>query len=368
MRPRERLLALGTGLLLGGWLLDSIVIEPGLAWLAKVRSEAADAHREAAEAQVLIDRREKILAAWRGRHAAGLLDDGDAARFRIQQLLAAGARSSGFTIDNVGGGQLVPAAHDKFYDALRLTVAGQGTLAQATAFIAAIESAPMPMRIERCELAAGDGRKDRVDLAMTMSTRVVNAAGRAGRAVPEGTPPWAPEARDGACDKEILASRPFLADRRLPRAASPAGEGGAAGAVGAAEPHPSAPPGWALVGLAATPEVASAFLRNLGDGSERVLHPGDGLDGQVMVAIEIGGLRLKGPDGEHLVTVGSDLTGKPAGAVHAPVGSTGSATSAPATPAGASAGTAPGAASATVTDPDREAILQRLRQQRNRTP
>ena len=368
MRPRERLLALGTGLLLGGWLLDSVVVEPGLAWLAKVRSETADAHREAAEAQVLIDRKERILAEWRGRHAAGLLDDGDAARFRIQQLLAAGARSSGFTIDNVGGGQLVPAAHDKPYDALRLTVAGQGTLAQATAFIAAIEAAPIPMRIERCELAAGDGRKDRVDLAMTMSTRVVNAAGRAGRAVPAGTPPWSPEARDGALDKEILASRPFLVDRRPPRAAPPAGEGSGA-AASAAEARPSAPPGWALVGLAVTPEAASAFLRNLGDGSERVLHPGDELDGQRMVAIEAGGLRLKGPDGEHLVTVGSDLTGKPAGAGHAPVASAGAAT-APATAAGAPAGAAPVApgASATVTDPDREAILQRLRQQRNRTP
>ncbi len=368
MRPRERLLALGTGLLLGGWLLDSLAIEPALAWLAKVRTETADAHREAAEAKVLIDRKDRIAAEWRGRHAAGLLDDGDAARFRIQQLLAAGARSSGFTIDNVGGGQLVPAAHEKPYDALRLTVAGQGTLAQATAFIAAIEAAPMPMRIERCELAAGDGRKDRVDLAMTMSTRVVNAAGRAGRAVPEGTPPWTPEPRDGALDKEILASRPFLVDRRPARTAPPAAEGGASAAAAA---HPSAPPGWALVGLAVTSEVPSAFLRNLADGTERVLHPGDELDGQRMVAVEAGGLRLKSADGEHLVTVGSDLTGRPAGAARAPTAAVGTSTSAPATAAATPAGGAPavpGAAPTTVTDPDREAILQRLRQQRNRSP
>jgi hypothetical protein len=363
MQKRERMLALATGVLLGGWLLDGMVAQPALAWLAGVRKQTAELAREAGEARVLIDRQARILADWRARHAAGLLDDVDGARFRIQQALAGGARSSGFAIDNVGGGQLVPAAHDQVYDTLRITVAGQGTLAQVQAFLAGIEGAALPLRIERCELAGGDGRKDQIDVALTLSTRLAGAAARAGRALPEGTAAWKPEARDGRLDGEVLAGKPFLNERKAARREHVAS---------ASEAKPAPPAGWALVGIVVKSDAATAFLRSLGDGGERQLQAGDEIDGSRVEAIDSVGLHLGANGEQRLVTVGSDLSGRPAGAsgrrgaTTASLPATGAPAAAGATPAAPAA--APFAVPAVTPDADRDAILQRLRQQRNRSP
>lgn len=371
MQKRERLLALATGLLVGGWLLDGTLVQPGLAWLAGVNKQTAELTREAGESRVLIDRQARILADWRSRHAAGLLDDVDGARFRIQQALAGGARSSGFSIDNVGGGQLVPAAHGQTYDTLRLTVAGQGTLSQVQAFLAGIEMAALPLRIDRCELAGGDGRKDQIDVALTLSTRLASSAGRAGRAVPEGTAAWKPEARDGRLDSEVLAGKPFLNERKAARRERTTST--------SVDTKPTAPAGWALVGIVVKADEATAFLRSLGDGSERLLHVGDEIDGSEVAAIDSVGLHLSANGEQRVVTVGSDLTGKPASAptrrtttttasataptTTATTGSPAAATGTPATPAAT-----PFAVPTVTPDADRDAILQRLRQQRNRSP
>lgn len=375
MQKRERLLVLATGLLVGGWLLDSTLVQPGLAWLAGVNKQTAELTREAGEARVLIDRQARILADWRSRHAAGLLDDVDGARFRIQQALAGGARSSGFSIDNVGGGQLVPAAHGQVYDTLRLTVAGQGTLGQVQAFLAGIETAALPLRIDRCELAGGDGRKDQLDVALTLSTRLVGTAARAGRAVPDNTVPWKPDARDGRLDSEVLAGKPFLNERkaaRRDRATSTA-----------TDTKPTAPAGWALVGIVIKADAATAFLRSLGDGAERLLLVGDEIDGNQVTAIDSLGMHLSASGEQRVIAVGSDLTGKPASAptrrtttttasataptTTAATGSPASATGSPATPTATPAAT-PFAVPTVTPDADRDAILQRLRQQRNRSP
>ena len=118
MQKRERLLAGAVALLVGGWLVDSVVIQPTAAWFAAMDKSTQAATREAGEATVLIDRQARILADWRSRHAAGLVDDEDQARFRLQRTLQDSAKSSGFTITSVGGGQLVGATQEQVYDLL----------------------------------------------------------------------------------------------------------------------------------------------------------------------------------------------------------------------------------------------------------
>src|ERR1043165_3991253 len=101
MQKRERFLGGGVALLVGGWLLDGMVIQPALAWFAATDKETQVAAREADEAGVLIDRQPRILADWRARHAAGLIDNEDQARFRLQRTLQDAAKASGFTISSV---------------------------------------------------------------------------------------------------------------------------------------------------------------------------------------------------------------------------------------------------------------------------
>lgn len=370
MQKRERLLAGAVAVLVGGWLVDSVVVQPTLAWFAATEKETQAATREAGEAGVLIDRQARILADWRARHAAGLIDNEDQARFRLQRTLQDAAKASGFTISSVGGGQLVPAAQDQVYDLLRLSVSGHGALEQVQRFVAALEGAAMPLKIERCELSSGDARKDALDAALTLSTRLVGENARSGRGVPDGTTAWKPERRSTALDEAIQEAKPFLADRRHAIARAPR------------ETHeetPTATPpastskaGWALVGIVAGDRETLAFVRHQGDGEERLLRAGDRLDGQDVLGIDQTGLHLGTPDGEHLVAVGQDLKGQ---AIEGTITATGSRREGRGERGGNGTQTvSPAAAAApfqipTVpTDPAREAILQRLRQQRNRAP
>lgn len=373
MHKRERLLAIGVAVLVGGWALDAMLIGPGLAWLAKLRAEGRAAATEAAEASLLVDRSKQIMDRWRAWHASGVLDDEDAARFRAQQAVTGAARDSSCTIDTLGGGQRVPAAQGQTYDLLRLTVSGQGSLAEVQDFLAALESAPQPLRIERCELAARDPRKDALDLSLTLSTRIAAAKTRDSRAVPEGTQAWTPEPRDGALDAAVREARPFLGDRRSGRVATAAVETPAS--------TPAHAGTWALVGVVTREDGAIGFLRHLGSGEERTVRAGDSVGDARVAAIDTDGMRLAGGETESTVRIGTDLAGQavPAGGARSSApAATGTPPSAPiaapvgATPAGAPATTAPAAAASAAAAPaagaDREAILQRLRERRNRTP
>lgn len=351
MQRRERILAIAVAALAGCWVFDVAVIGPVSSWYDHVRTEADETARTVAASRALVDRQARIMADWRARHAAGLLDDEATARYRAQQAIASAARSAGFTLESVGGGQLVPALREQSYDLMRFTASGQGGFAQAMAFVGAIEAAAMPLRIERCEVSTNDPRKDAVELALTISTRIVAPAARPGRAVPEGTAAWRPEPADAAITAAVVAAKPFQSDRRGP-----------ARLERSDEVVRSAPTGWALVGIVRRDEGAVAFLRNQGDGTERLMRTGDQVDGRTATAIGSAGLTLSGGggDGTQMIAVGNDLTGAP---VQLP-----NATPAPAAPGATplSTGGAP-PASGLPADADRDAILQRLRQQRNRS-
>ena len=339
MRTRERTLAIVAGAIAGLWLLDAVTIEPTLGWYRTVVRDGDQAAHRVAEARVLVDRAPRIREDWRTRHATGLLDGEDQARFRLQEVLAAAARHSGVAIDSAGGGQRVPAVHGSAYDTIRLSLSAQGSLAEVLAFLAQLEGAAMPLTIERGELAARDPRKDQLDLALTVSTRLASPAARADRRLPPDQTPWKPDPVATKNRDVLLAAQPFLTDRRSKRQDAPA-----AVAV--------APTGgtWGLVGIVTRDGVPTGFLRHTGNGSEQALVDGMPLPegAGTVAAITAEGLSLTAADGAtRTITVGSDLAGQPL-VPSAPVATTSSASAAPGAPA------------------DREAILLRLRQKRNK--
>ena len=365
MQKRERLLVGAIALLLGGWTVDSVIVQPTIAWFAAIEKQTIAAQTEAGEAQALIDRQIRIMAEWRGRHAAGLLDNEGQARFRLQKTLQNAAQSSGFNIASVSGGQLIPAGQELHYDVLRLTISGNGSLSQVQAFVAAIEVAAMPLAIERSEWSAGDARKDHLDVALTLSTRLVSAAARAGRTVPSDTVPWTPAARDPSIDVAVAATKPFLADRQSSPPKSEAVTKTKKSAVAASAVTERK--GWAVVGIAIHENDGNnrsglAFLRHQSDGTERSVRAADVIDTFTVVA------------------VGQDLTGQTVSSVFSATPTlptatasttttttnTSSTTSVPSvTPAAAAA---PFQIPTATADPARDAILQRLREKRNRTP
>jgi len=344
VQRRERMLMLAVGVLAGGWLLDGAVVGPALSWYDGIRAEARMGREEAAQSQALIDRQARIMGDWRSRHAAGLLDDEATARFRVQSALAEAARSGGLVLDNVGGGQLIPATRDETCDTLRLTATGQGGLSQVMAFLRSLHASPQPLRIERSELSAGDPRKDQIDLSLTVSTRLVPAKVRGARGLPDGITAWKPDPADGAAGEAIVAAKPFLAERRGGARTAPTEPAKPAATAAAG--------GWALVGIVVRDGATVAFLRHLGDGSERLLAPGEELDGRTASAVDADGMVLGSGEEARRVAVGTQLDGTPV----------------PATSGQRPAAGSQQSAATQLSDPGREAILERLRQQRNRTP
>lgn len=371
MHKRERMLVGAIALLLGGWTVDSVIVQPTIAWFAAMEKQTIAAQAEAGEAQALIDRQSRIMAEWRGRHAAGLLDDEGQARFRLQKTLQNAAQSSGFSIASVSGGQLISAGQELHYDLLRLTISGSGSLSHVQTFVAAIELAAMPLAIERSEWSAGDARKDHLDIALTLSTRLVSAAARTGRTVPSDTTPWTPAARDPSLDVAVAATKPFLAARQSssPKSEPVTKTKKSAVAASAATERKS----WAVVGIVIhEPNNGLAFLRHQGDGTERSVRAADVIDTFTVVAVDVSGVRLSDSSGETTVAVGQDFTGQAVTQAF-PMSSTTSATttanansttSAPSVTPAAAPFQIPTAAA----DPARDAILQRLREKRNRAP
>jgi len=380
MQKRERILAGTIALLVGGWLIDGMVVQPTTIWFATVEKQTRDAQRETGESNVLINRQSQIMTAWRTQHAAGLLDNGDQARFRLQRTLANEASASGFIIDSVSGGQVIPASNDQIYDILRLGVSGRGSHEQVTAFIAHLEQADMPLAIERSEWSSSDARKNHIDLSLTVSTRMVAESARLGRSVPDETMAWKPGQRESTFDSETIAAKPFLADRRPPHPET----------IAKKEDHVPPPPpiiidpGWGLVGIVTTNGQSVAFIRHLNRAEERQVTVSETIDAFTVTTINASGMMVSDSTGERHILVGNTLLGEAIGNRLADVPAPGKSNR----PSGKAASdekssdknndkndsksdaskvnATPFKVPAPNSDPAREAILERLRQQREK--
>lgn len=383
MNRREKILAFGVGGLVLALGANSFAVEPALAWYKAARDETAGYEQKIQEAQALVDRENAITAAWNARHKAGLLSDENTARFAAQQTLASAAETSGFQVESVGGGQRMPAVHGQAYDQLRLTLSGHGTLAQVQGFLAGCQQAALPWRVDRCELAARDGRKDRLDASLTLSLRIASEEARKKIAVPKKAAAWAPAARDGALDAAVLKAKPFLADRRAPETPRAV----VARTEDPTPPPPPPPPGsdWTLAGLVTKDGVGEALVVHAGDQEPRLLHAGDAIAGGKVERVDADGLCMAYGDDKRVIQPGHTLSGAAASSAAAPSSFVSSGTFGGKPKNGGSRGDsragrgsrgpqdaalepAPVAAPApALGDADREAILKRLRDQRNRT-
>lgn len=366
MTRREKTIAMLVGLLAAGFAGDRWILGPALEWHQALSAETADYEAKAADARMLVENSRKINTDWRARHAAGLLDDENGIRFRAQQLLSTSARGSGFTIESLGGGQRVPAPQGQTYDLLRLTLSGQGGLSQTQAFLAALQQAPMPLCVERCEMAARDGRKDQIDVALTLSLRIANAATRAKISVPANTAPWQAGPRADKLETETLKARPFLADRRESEAPPKAA---VEKPVENVPPPPPPGTGWTLVGVVMRDGVGEAFVSHDTDGQLKRVRAGDQVADGAVKSVDEKGLCITFGTEDRLIEPGCALTGAQAAPAASGTRVGGSAAATPAVQGTPAAETAAPAAPkpAPVSDAEREAILQRLRQQRNRT-
>lgn len=368
MQSRERTLAIIVALLVGIWLADSLLLQPLSQWFQEKDEAITALERDMNEAQIVLDRRQRIRQEWRSRHASGLLHSEEHARFTLQEMMNGAAIRQRLQIDNIGAQSRAIAHGDEQFLRLNVSLSARGSLRSVQAFLQELEETSMPLSIERCEVASLDPKKDELQLNASVSTLLLSAQRRAQRTLPEDVHAWQAQQLPEHVLEQTVRLKPFLAERRQ---AAPLVQ--PTSVVKEQEPLPPPDPGtWALVGVVRNNDVAQVFVRHTKRAEEKICIVGDQLDHFTIAAIDQGSVTLRAaasdageaalPDEteaqQRVIQVGQTFDGKAAGGLTTAV----PASSGNAAPA---AGGSPSPAGS-VGDAQRKAILERLRQRRSR--
>lgn len=170
LKPRERLLALGSGIVLAMLLLDRFVLHPWLRHAQTVRAEIRQLEDTLQTQHRLIEREERVLAelARHQRYLQPAVAD-DLEMAALLKELAELAREQGVVV-----GEIKPLTTETDESAKRyaLEVRFQCTLEQWLAFVHAIESSPSLYEIVR----AGLGRQEEAQDLLEGYLRLESAA------------------------------------------------------------------------------------------------------------------------------------------------------------------------------------------------
>lgn len=366
MQRRERLLAIIVAALVTVWCIDSVLIAPLSEWYANCSAEIERYEQDINEAQILIDRQKRIMDAWRGQHAAGLLKDEQSARFDLQDFVVKAAAAATVQIDSIGAQSAAVGVADDTFWALGLSLTAQGNLQQVQNFVQRLELAPVPLRIERCEVASHDAKKDHLQLSVALSTLIVAEQLHAGRSLPADSQAWQAAGWPDTIAQSIIALKPFLADRRqTPVVVTKKTEPTEKPVVTATPVDPGT---WVLVGVV-TSEKTQAFFRHNKTGVEKNIGIGEEIDAYRFDAVEdhvliVSSLNAAaeasaGEREEKRIPIGYSLLGKQSAA---PLPARSSSVSS----SGSSSSASSSSAASSISDEQRQAILERLRQRRGR--
>ncbi len=177
MNDRRRLLMIAALGLVGLLALDRLVVAPGLrAWRAQSARLAA-LREDVNQGTMLADREALLRGRWAEMRDASLpLDPADAEEV-VLQAIGRWARGNGVVITD-----LIPRwrPHPDGHQVLECRASAQGSLVSLARFLHALETDPLPIRLEQFDLAARDDRGQQLTLNARFSGLQVPAAERRG--------------------------------------------------------------------------------------------------------------------------------------------------------------------------------------------
>ena len=177
-KNRETLLKIGVGVVVGLFALDRMVLGPFIAsW--KAQGERLAAVRQKVErGRQLVAREKSIRERWNEMKRTDLPDDDSVAENEVFKSIARWASAS-----RVGFTNLAPhrGNHDGSYDTFEWRASAVGDQAALGRLIYEIESDPLPVRVEECEMTARDAKGQQLALSVRFSAVRINDTGRSTR-------------------------------------------------------------------------------------------------------------------------------------------------------------------------------------------
>ncbi|MBM3872543.1 MAG: VOC family protein [Verrucomicrobia bacterium] len=165
--PRQRLLLLASGVLVGLLALDRLVIGPGVAhWRART-TEIAALERTLAAGRGVIEGRDRTDAAWRRLREGALPSDPSLAEQRLLSALENGARAEGVELTGLRPRWRKASSGDASLLECRLDATG--SFPALVRLLGALEKSPLALRVESIELTARDEGGQRLALALSVT-------------------------------------------------------------------------------------------------------------------------------------------------------------------------------------------------------
>lgn len=175
MKPREKLLALLTGLAVVLFIIFTVVEPKIRASFETLAKDTEAAQKKLTDARVLVDSQNKIDRDWAEYRNASLPDrDPDQALRIITQW----AREAGLSLPDGQTGRLVEGER---FDMHPFTFSAQGTMRSVEQFLWSVQTSPIPLRVVSCSIRSRDEGKDQLDLSLTLTTIVKSSTPTSGK-------------------------------------------------------------------------------------------------------------------------------------------------------------------------------------------
>ena len=177
-KNRETFLKIGVAVVVGLFLLDRVVLGPGIvSWKAQ-GERLAELKVKVERGRQLLEREKSIRARWNEMQRTDLPEDDSLAENEVFTSIARWASASRVGITN-----LTPhrGNHDGSYDTFEWRASATGDQAALGRLIYEIESDALPVRVEECEMSTRDTKGQQLALSLRFSAVRINEAKRSTR-------------------------------------------------------------------------------------------------------------------------------------------------------------------------------------------
>lgn len=165
LTKREKMIALGVGIAVGLWLLDTVLLSPYLSGREALATQINAANQKISDTDVLFARRRRLQSIWEDLQKGGLKSDVAAADTQAQHaVLDWFARSSVYLASLKTDPHV--AAEGKF-QVIKYHIQGEGHMRQIGQLLWAMETAAIPVRVDDLSIKPR-GREGTDDLSIDL--------------------------------------------------------------------------------------------------------------------------------------------------------------------------------------------------------
>lgn len=167
LSARERNIAIGAGVAILLFILYTVVVSPYLSSMESLTQQQVDLKGKLDDAALLFARDQKDQKIWADLKSGGLKSDTSLAESQMNAAIYQWTQSAGVHLDSFKSER---NAQEGSFDVMSYDMQGTGTTPQITNLLWAIETAPIPVRINELQLTPKAEGTDNLTVRISIST------------------------------------------------------------------------------------------------------------------------------------------------------------------------------------------------------